>query len=145
MKPFIKIFALFVFLSGTVMAQSNQKEARVLEALDNFKTAIIENDSEAASNVMADDALILEGSGMETKEEYLSHHFHSDGKFLKAMNRKILTQKISIEGNTAWVSTVSSMKGTYSEREIDLTSLELAVLKKAGSDWKITAIHWSSR
>jgi ketosteroid isomerase-like protein len=145
MKPFIKIFALFVFLSGTVMAQSNQKEARVLEALDNFKTAIIENDSEAASNVMADDALILEGSGMETKEEYLSHHFHSDGKFLKAMNREILTQKISIEGNTAWVSTVSSMKGTYSEREIDLTSLELAVLKKAGSDWKITAIHWSSR
>jgi len=145
MKPFIKIFALFVFLSGTVMAQSNQKEARVLEALDNFKTAIIENDSEAASNVMADDALILDGSGMETKEEYLSHHFHSDGKFLKAMNRKILTQKISIEGNTAWVSTVSSMKGTYSEREIDLTSLELAVLKKAGSDWKITAIHWSSR
>jgi ketosteroid isomerase-like protein len=145
MKPFIKIFALFVFLSGTVMAQTNQKETRVLEALDNFKTAIVDNDSEAASNVMADDALILEGSGMETKEEYLSHHFHSDGKFLKAMNREILTQKISIEGNTAWVSTVSSMKGTYSEREIDLTSLELAVLKKAGSDWKITAIHWSSR
>jgi ketosteroid isomerase-like protein len=61
------------------------------------------------------------------------------------MNREILTQKISIEGNTAWVSTVSSMKGTYSEREIDLTSLELAVLKKAGSGWKIAAIHWSSR
>ncbi|MAL18775.1 MAG: DUF4440 domain-containing protein [Balneola sp.] len=145
MKSLIKIFAVLVFLSGTVMAQTNQKETKVLEALDNFKTAIIENDSEAASSVMADDVLILEGSGMETKEEYLSHHFHSDGKFLKAMDREILTQKISIEGNTAWVSTVSSMKGTYSEREIDLTSLELAVLKKAGSDWKITAIHWSSR
>ncbi|MBD3617665.1 MAG: nuclear transport factor 2 family protein [Gracilimonas sp.] len=145
MKPFIKIFALLVFLSGTVMAQTNQKETKVLEALDNFKTAIVDNDSDAASNVMADDVLILEGSGMETKEEYLSHHFHSDGKFLSAMDREILTQKISIEGNTAWVSTVSSMKGTYSEREIDLTSLELAVLKKEGSDWKITAIHWSSR
>lgn len=127
------------------MAQTNQKETKVLEALDNFKTAIVDNDSDAASNVMADDVLILEGSGMETKKEYLSHHFHSDGKFLSAMDREILTQKISIEGNTAWVSTVSSMKGTYSEREIDLTSLELAVLKKAGSDWKITAIHWSSR
>lgn len=127
------------------MAQTNQKETKVLEALDNFKTAIVDNDSDAASNVMADDVLILEGSGMETKKEYLSHHFHSDGKFLSAMDREILTQKISIEGNTAWVSTVSSMKGTYSEREIDLTSLELAVLKKEGSDWKITAIHWSSR
>ncbi|MCP9293033.1 YybH family protein [Gracilimonas sediminicola] len=145
MKSLIKIFAVLVFLSGTVMAQTNQKETKVLEALENFKTAIIENDSDAASNVMADDVLILEGSGMETKKEYLSHHFHSDGKFLSAMYREILTQKISIEGNTAWVSTVSSMKGTYSEREIDLTSLELAVLKKEGSDWKITAIHWSSR
>ncbi|WP_103665349.1 YybH family protein [Gracilimonas amylolytica] len=145
MKSLIKIFTVLVFLSGTVMAQTNQKETKVLETLDTFKTAIIDNDSEAASKVMADDALILEGSGMETKEEYLSHHFHSDGKFLSAINRKILTQKISIEGNTAWVSTVSSMKGTYSERKIDLTSLELAVLKKAGSDWKIAAIHWSSR
>ncbi|MGN8224413.1 MULTISPECIES: YybH family protein [unclassified Gracilimonas] len=145
MKSLIKIFTVLVFLSGTVMAQTNQKETKVLEALDNFKTAIVDNDSDAASNVMADNALILEGSGMETKKEYLSHHFHSDGKFLSAMDREILTQKISIEGNTAWVSTVSSMKGTYSEREIDLTSLELAVLKKEGSDWKITAIHWSSR
>lgn len=145
MKSFIKIFAVLVFLSGTVTAQTNQTETKVLEALDNFKAAIIDNDSEAASNVMADDVLILEGSGMETKEEYLSHHFHSDGKFLKALNREILTQKISLEGNTAWVSTVSSMKGTYSEREIDLTSLELAVLKKEGSDWKIAAIQWSSR
>lgn len=145
MKSLIKIFAVLVFLSGTAIAQTNQKETKVLEALDNFKTAIVDNDSDAASNVMADNALILEGSGMETKKEYLSHHFHSDGKFLSAMDREILTQKISIEGNTAWVSTVSSMKGTYSEREIDLTSLELAVLKKEGSDWKITAIHWSSR
>ncbi|MBO6585575.1 MAG: nuclear transport factor 2 family protein [Gracilimonas sp.] len=145
MESLIKIVTVLVFLSGTAIAQTNQKETNVLKALENFKTAIVENDSEAASNVMADDVLILEGSGMETKEEYLSHHFHSDGKFLKAMDREILTQKISIEGNTAWVSTVSSMKGTYSEREIDLTSLELAVLKKAGSDWKITAIHWSSR
>lgn len=127
------------------MAQTNQTETKVLETLDTFKTAIVDNDSDAASNVMADDVLILEGSGMETKKEYLSHHFHSDGKFLKAMNREILTQKVSIEGNTAWVSTVSSMKGTFSGREIDLISLELAVFIKAGSDWKITAIHWSSR
>jgi hypothetical protein len=56
MKSLIKIFAVLVFLSGTVMAQTNQKETKVLEALDNFKTAIVDNDSEAASNVMADDA-----------------------------------------------------------------------------------------
>jgi hypothetical protein len=61
------------------------------------------------------------------------------------MDREILTQKVTIEGTTAWVSTVSTMNGTYSEREIDLTSLELAILRKEGDQWKIAAIHWSSR
>ncbi|MFD2531265.1 YybH family protein [Gracilimonas halophila] len=127
------------------MAQTNQPKTNVLMALEDFKTAIIDNDSETASNLLANDALILEGSGVETKKEYLSHHFHSDGRFLKAMNREILTQKVTTEGAIAWVSTVSTMKGTYSEREMDLTSLELAVLRKDGDHWKITAIHWSSR
>ncbi|MDR9419378.1 YybH family protein [Gracilimonas sp.] len=145
MKSLLKTTVLFLLLSGTVMAQTDQAESNVLKALGDFKTAIVENDSDAATNLLADDALILESSGMETKEEYLSHHFHSDGKFLTAMNREILTQKVTTEGSTAWVSTVSTMKGTYSEREMDLTSLELAVLRKEGDNWKITAIHWSSR
>ncbi|MBD3617275.1 MAG: nuclear transport factor 2 family protein [Gracilimonas sp.] len=145
MKSLIKITGILFLLSGTLMAQTNQTKTNVLNALGDFKTAIIDNDSETASNLLADDALILEGSGMETKEEYLSHHFHSDGRFLKAMNREILTQKVTTEGAAAWVSTVSTMKGTYSEREMDLTSLELAVLRKDGDHWKITAIHWSSR
>lgn len=127
------------------MAQTNQAETNVLKTLGDFKTAIVDNDSEAVTNLLADDALILEGTGMETKEEYLSHHFHSDGRFLKAMNREILTQKVTTEGTTAWVSTVSTMKGTYSEREIDMTSLELAILVIEGEKWKIAAIHWSSR
>ena len=145
MKSLVKITGIFLLLSGTVFAQTNETKTNVLKTLGDFKTAIVDNDSEAATHLLANDALILEGTGMETKEEYLSHHFHSDGKFLKVMNRKILTQEVTTEGATAWVSTVSTMKGTYSEREIDLTSLELAVLKKDGETWKIAAIHWSSR
>lgn len=145
MKSLLKITGILFLLTGTVIAQTNQTETNVLKALGDFKTAIVDNDSESATNLLADDALILEGTGVETKEEYLSHHFHSDGRFLKAMDREILTQKVTTEGSTAWVSTVSTMKGTYSEREIDMTSLELAVLKKEGDNWKIAAIHWSSR
>lgn len=145
MKSLLKITGILFLLSGSVIAQTNQTETNVLKALGEFKTAIVDNDSESATNLLANDALILEGTGVETKEEYLSHHFHSDGRFLKAMDREILSQKVTTEGSTAWVSTVSTMKGTYSEREIDMTSLELAVLKKEGDNWKIAAIHWSSR
>ncbi|WP_310682690.1 hypothetical protein [Aliifodinibius sp. S!AR15-10] len=50
----------------------------------------------------------------------------------------------TIEGNTAWVSTLTHTRGTYNDRKLDLNSLELAVLKKEGS-WEINALHWSSR
>lgn len=145
MKAMIKSTILVLLLTGNLLAQSKPAEENVKETLGDFETAIIENDVEAANYLLANDALILEGKGMETKDEYLSHHFQADGKFLKSLKREVISRKITIEGTTAWVSSVNSLKGTYSDNEIDLTSLELAVLKKEGTDWKIAAIHWSSR
>ncbi len=145
MKAMIKATLLVLLLTGNVIAQNMSAEENVKKTLNDFETAIIENDIETATKLLSSDAIILEGKGMETKEEYLSHHFEADGKFLKSLNRKVLSREISIEGNTAWVSSVSSLNGTYSENEIDLTSLELAVLKNEGTDWKVAAIHWSSR
>lgn len=136
---------LFFILASSPLSAQNSNEIAISNALIEFKEAIIENDSESASRILHDDVIILEGTNSEKKEEYLSHHFHSDGKFLSAVERSELSQKINIEGNIAWVSTISSMKGTYSEREIDLTSLELAVLKNENGNWKIVALHWSSR
>ena len=126
-----------------LQAQDLSDQESIKTVLSNFEKAIVENDSKIASSLLHEDVTILEGRGSETKEEYLSHHFHSDGKFLSAIERNELSQKINIEGNMAWVSTITSMKGTYSDREIDLTSLELAVLKKENGEWKIIALHWS--
>jgi ketosteroid isomerase-like protein len=117
----------------------------IAKTLNDLETAIVENDSEKAGEILHDDVTILEGGGMETKSEYLSHHFHSDGKFLSAMNREELSQEISVEGNMAWVTSKTKMTGTYSGRDIDLSSLELAVLKKENGMWRVIALHWSSR
>jgi ketosteroid isomerase-like protein len=59
------------------------------------------------------------------------------------MNRELISEQITIEGNVAWVSSQTKMTGTYNKREIDQTSLELAVLKKENGEWKIIALHWS--
>jgi ketosteroid isomerase-like protein len=139
------VAALFVTAAPQLHAQDLSDQESIKTVLSNFENAIVENDSKIASFLLHADVTILEGRGSETKEEYLSHHFHSDGKFLSAIERNELSQKISIEENIAWVSTITSMKGTYSDREIDLTSLELAVLKKENGNWKIVALHWSSR
>jgi ketosteroid isomerase-like protein len=60
------------------------------------------------------------------------------------MKREVESRNVKIEGNTAWVSTQTHTWGTYSDRNLDLNSLELAVLKKEKGKWKVTALHWSS-
>ena len=142
-----KILSLILVVIGTSMFVYAQisEESAISKTLVDFENAMIENDSESASNLLHDEVIIMEGDGTETKEEYLSHHFHSDGRFLSAMNRELIAEKINIDGNIAWVSTITALKGTYSDRDIDMTSLELAVLKKENDSWKIVALHWSSR
>lgn len=143
MKKFIIVVLFFITGSAPLLGQASN-EVGISKILLEFKKAIVENNAELASKLLHTDAIILEGRGSETKEEYLSHHFHSDGKFLNAIERNELSQEVKIEGNVAWVSTITTMKGTYLDRDIDLTSLELAVLKKENGNWKIMALHWSS-
>lgn len=146
MSPKILIVAAFFTLLGTNIAlgQETSQEEAITKTLNAFQQAIIDNDVQKARMLLADSVRILESGNIETKEEYLSHHFHSDGKFLSAMNREVETRNIRILGNAAWVSTQTHLWGTYSERELDLNSLELAVLKKENGNWKIAALHWSS-
>ena len=142
----ISLTAALLFIIGTSISvsQPSASEKSVIKTLDAFHQAIIDNDSQTAQNLLSESVRILEGGNIETKEEYLSHHFHSDGKFLSAMKREVEARNVTIEGNTAWVSTHSRTWGIYSDRKLDLNSLELAVLKKEEGHWQITALHWSS-
>ncbi|WP_234573485.1 nuclear transport factor 2 family protein [Rhodohalobacter sp. 614A] len=143
-----KIFILttLMLLTGVYISygQQSSPEEAVIETLEAFHLAIIANDSEAAKKLLSDSVQILEGGNIETKHEYLSHHFHSDGRFLSAIDRKIDSQTISMEGNVAWISTQSHFWGNFNDRDIDLNGLELVVLQKVDENWKITALHWSS-
>lgn len=142
-KPLLT--ALLVLLGTTLSyGQQASQEKAVINALNSFHQAIVENDTSKAGELLSDSVRILEGGNIERKEEYLSHHFHSDGKFLRAMNRKVESQTVTVEGSAAWVSTKTHTWGTYNNRELDLNSLELAVLKKEEGNWKIAALHWSS-
>src|SRR6056297_3263689 len=128
----ISLTAALLFIIGTSISvsQSSASGKSVIKTLDAFHQAIIDNDSQTAQNLLSESVRILEGGNIETKDEYLSHHFHSDGKFLSAMKREVETRNVTIKGNTAWVSTQTHTWGTYSDRKLDLNSLELAVLKK---------------
>jgi ketosteroid isomerase-like protein len=140
-------FTLFVLFmaSVTLAAQPSTEKDRVAKTLNDLETAIINNNAKQAGEILHEEAAILEGGKMETKSQYLSHHFQADGKFLAAMHREKVSQTIKIEGNVAWVTSKTKMTGRYSGRDIDMNSLELAVLKKENNVWKVVALHWSSR
>jgi len=154
MKTFLSSLILLFVISGTAFAQHEHHDDKkmhtvgdeeIVQVLENFRMAIINSEQEKASELLTDDARILESGGIETKEEYLSHHFHSDGKFLSAMEREVKSQKVKVNKNTAWISTVSQMSGSYNDRDISVNSAELAVLVKTDEGWKISSVHWSSR
>jgi len=145
MRKLTLAITILLFSSIALIAQQSSEKEVVAKTLTDLETAIIENNSELTGKILHSDVTILEGGGMETKQQYLSHHFHSDGKFLSAIDREKVSQEIKIEGNIAWVTSKTKMTGTYSGKDIDMTSLELAVLKKENKEWKVVALHWSSR
>lgn len=128
--------------SGQDVASPEDREVRAV--INGFYTSIIENDRDKATELLSEGAQILEGGNIETKEEYLSHHFHADGKFLGLMKRTIESRTIRVDGNVAWISTRTHLEGDYDDRNTELNSLELAVLNKEKGNWKIAALHWSS-
>lgn len=144
MKYSLTILLLVLVSISTASAQLSHEEKQVINTLQAFRQAIVKSNREAAAKLLMDKAHILEEGGIETKKKYLSHHFYADGKFLSAMEHEIKARSVFIEGNAAWVTTKSHIHGSYSGKEINLTSLELAVLKKVNGRWKIAALHWSS-
>jgi len=124
------------------MQAADTTEIRI--TIQQFHEAMSAADSAAVANILADDVRIVEGGNVETKMQYLSHHFHSDVAYLSAMKRDPQTMAISESGGMAWVTSVTRLHGTYRDREIDSKSAESLVLRKSEFGWKIVAIHWSS-
>lgn len=126
------------------MGDSAMAESAAVAA-DAFRAAIVANDSTAAASIILEDALIVEGGGIETREHYLSGHFNGDGAFLSAMTREPVERTVSVAGHVAWITSTSRLQGNYRDRDVDVTSAELLVLEHSEAGWKVAAVHWSSR
>jgi len=115
-----------------------------VETVERFQTALANRDRATVEKLLAD-AVILEGGGLETKNEYFDHHSRADATFLSELDREIEHRQARREKGMAWVSTKSRLYGTYDDDSVDLSSAELMVLRDTPAGWRIAAIHWSSR
>lgn len=146
----VRIVALLVGAPATAMAQhaahhQGSDSARVAATVEQFHAALSAGDSSAALALLADDVMIQESGGVETRNEYRSHHLPGDIAFARAVKSERTLLQLRVQGDVSWVNSSSATRGTYRERPIDSLGAELMVLTKSGDHWLISAIHWSSR
>jgi len=126
-------------------ASVNVDSLAVVEIIQRFHRALEAGDSATALELLREDATILESGGVETKEEYRSHHLASDIAFAQAVRRDDGPVRVVVRGDVAWATSTSTMRGTFRDRPVNSQSVELMVLQHGEDGWRIAAIHWSSR
>lgn len=139
-----------VTLSSTAIAQHEghaamSDSAAVAGVVTKYHEALAAGDSVGALALLADDAVILETGGVETRAEYRSHHLPGDINFAKAIRSQRGPVSVKVHGDVAWTTSTSTTQGDMNGRAINSAGAELMVLVKMSDGWKISAIHWSSR
>ena len=115
----------------------------IVQTQQAFHHALAQGEREAAMDLLAPDAEILEMGARETRAEYAEQHLPADIEFARAVPTTQGPTIVRQEGNTAWVSGTSTCKGTFRGKVVDTENAELMVLVKKDDRWRIRAIHWS--
>lgn len=119
--------------------------AAVAATVVGYHRALVAADSSAALALLTEDAVVLESGGMETREEYRSHHLPSDMQFARAVQAREGPLRVTVRGDVAWAASTSVAQGTFRGRPVNSVGAELMVLTRGPGGWRIAAIHWSSR
>jgi ketosteroid isomerase-like protein len=160
MKITIQIQTLLLLLgvcfSSTAMSHGDEKhedkqimftgtDTEAAKVVVAFHKALESGDAVKARSLLADDVLIMEGSGIErSADEYASHHMLSDMKYLQAIDVKTLEHHVQESSSIAISISRSSSKGVYKGKDIDSEGNETMTLVQGSDGWKITHIHWSN-
>lgn len=119
--------------------------AAVVAVVESLHRALATGDTATVRTLLAENAIVEEGGGLETRSEYFGHHLSADMEFAAGVESERHVARVAIHGDVAWVASTSRRTGTFRGREIDMDGAELMVLRRTPAGWRIAAIHWSSR
>ena len=148
--PVVALFSL-VLVSHKAAGQSSRADSiAATAAVDDFHAALAAGDSSRAVARLAEDVLIIEAGGIQTRAEYLGGHLGADIKASQGRKEDRTVVRVTVIGDVAYIvsrtitppapaPSGAAPSGNGSE------SAELMVVAKSGGMWKIRAVHWSSR
>ncbi|HEX2716928.1 MAG TPA: nuclear transport factor 2 family protein [Gemmatimonadaceae bacterium] len=131
--------------TGDGSAPPPSDSAAVAGTIERFHAALAAGDSLGALGLLAPDATVLESGGIETLAEYRAHHLPADIEFARAVSSVRTPSSVTVRGDAAWARSTSTSQGTFRGREVNSAGVELMVLTRTASGWRISAIHWSAR
>jgi len=117
----------------------------VAAVIARFHSALAAGDSAAVLSLLADDVAILESGGLESRDDYRSHHLPADVEFARAVPSQRGAVTVRVSGDVAWATASSTTQGEFRGRQINSSGVELMVLSRERGGWRIRAIHWSTR
>ncbi|MEO7457256.1 MAG: nuclear transport factor 2 family protein [Gemmatimonadaceae bacterium] len=144
-RSILSAAALLLCVVSSPSRAQQADSAEVSRVVERFHDALARGDSAAALAQLAPDAVILESGSSETVADYRSHHLPADIEYARAVKSVRTPTRVAVQGGMAWVSATSVTQGTFKERPVNSAGVELMVLVKTTSGWRISAIHWSSR
>jgi ketosteroid isomerase-like protein len=131
--------------SGASRGDSQSDSSAIAATVSEYHHALESGDSAKALSLLANDAVILESGGMESRAEYRSHHLSGDIEFARAVKSVRSPLAVTVNGSTAWTYGTSTTQGSFNGRAINSVGAESMILSKDSKGWKIRQIHWSSR
>ncbi|MDE2147575.1 MAG: nuclear transport factor 2 family protein [Burkholderiales bacterium] len=140
--------ALLVLLAAgaaSARAEPGNGAASAAATVQRFHAALAAGDARAAADLLAPDAVVLEGGEQQSRQDYLAHHLGADIAFAQAVRSRAGRPEVGVSGDVAWVSRTSTAHGEFNGRPVDLAGAELVVLTRTLAGWRIRAVHWSSR
>ena len=132
--------------AGQLAAQpAADNSAPVAAVVEEFHRAITTGDQAVVTRLMAEDALMMEAGGIETRAQYLKDHLPADAEFEKTVSTKRSPIRVVVVGDAAWATSTSEFVGTFQGRAVDSIGTELIVLGRVADGWRIRAIAWTGR
>lgn len=120
--------------------------AEATAAVDAFHAALKTGDKTVALGMLDDGVEVFEQGMIErSKSEYATKHLDADMAFSGATRATRLNRGGAILGGLAYITSETKVTGSFKGKAVNSVSIETMVLHKAGKDWKILHIHWSSR
>jgi ketosteroid isomerase-like protein len=126
----------------TAIPESADQAVAVVDA---FQAALRAGDIDRAAGYLDPGVVILESGGAEhSRDEYLAVHAPADAQFLKTVKVTPGRRTARVEGNLAWVASLSEYELDKEGSTAFIDAAETMVLRRDPAGWKIVHIHWSS-